>query len=290
MTRSGETGERAKVPTGLSRSLVGLIGLPSLMLFVQPAAGQAVEPPTPKQLETRLATTPEAQRQFARWQKDLDEIVADLNKNTTKSNKNAKTNASALWWSVACHGVAGEALVDLAGRNLILLAIAEVRLGDTGAAAWHWQMAQNLSAKFRDLSFAEFPEVAPFMKENLIPQFRFEHPFDTVFAALLGLGALSQDHVFWEQKCVPPKPKKKPSPRYPPGMAVVGLEGPVVVEAIVDTKGKLRAPVLRSGSGHISFDLEAMEALRHWEYEPCKCAGQPHMTFLTVTVNYTLGR
>jgi TonB family protein len=73
---------------------------------------------------------------------------------------------------------------------------------------------------------------------------------------------------------------------YPPDAKAAGVQGVVILEAIVNGDGKIEdARVLRSVP---ELDAAALEAVRQWEYLPTLMNGQPVAILMTVTVNFTL--
>jgi protein TonB len=78
------------------------------------------------------------------------------------------------------------------------------------------------------------------------------------------------------------------APVYPQLAQAGRIEGLVIIEAIIDTRGIVQsARVLRS----VPFcDQAALEAVRQWRYTPALLNGVPVPVIMTVTVNFTLER
>jgi protein TonB len=72
-----------------------------------------------------------------------------------------------------------------------------------------------------------------------------------------------------------------------PGVAIsAGIEGMVILEAIVDEEGRVESlKVLRSGG---VLDRPALEAVRQWRYSPVLLNGRPEKFILTVVVSFRL--
>lgn len=223
-------------------------------------------------------TPGEAAKRLEQWEKEYEGILSDLKAGGHRSEKRARKHAATLFQDVVDHTLSGETLAQTAGQTLTLLGIAEARLGDRDAAAWHWQMAQNVFPALRGFDFADFPDVAPFMKESLLPEMppKLKEPEPT------------GERVKPEANDVvdPPRIKKKVRPSYPAGLAGHLVGGETVVHAFIDPQGKVRDPVLVESCGYVSADLAAMEALREWRYEPAKRDGKPIQVFLRVTINF----
>jgi protein TonB len=76
------------------------------------------------------------------------------------------------------------------------------------------------------------------------------------------------------------------APVYPPLAAKAHVEGIVIIEATIDTRGRVvGATVLR---GVPVLDEAALEAVRKWVYTPTLVDGVPTPIILTVTVNFRL--
>lgn len=85
----------------------------------------------------------------------------------------------------------------------------------------------------------------------------------------------------------PPHLKKRVEPIYPPEALAARTGGLVILEAVIDTQGKVKdLTVLR----HLTpaFDRAAMTAVQQWEYEPVLLNGVPIEVIFTVTVNFSI--
>jgi protein TonB len=77
-------------------------------------------------------------------------------------------------------------------------------------------------------------------------------------------------------------------PDYPELARAAGIEGVVILEAIIDLRGRVQnVTVLRS----IPFlDEAAIAAVERWEYEPTLLNGIPVPVVMTVTVRFVSER
>ena len=76
------------------------------------------------------------------------------------------------------------------------------------------------------------------------------------------------------------------NPVYPLAAVKAGLEGVVILEAIVDREGRVEdVKVLRSQG---IFDRPAIDAVRQWRYSPVLLNGRPEKFILTVVVTFRL--
>jgi protein TonB len=85
---------------------------------------------------------------------------------------------------------------------------------------------------------------------------------------------------------VAPKPIKKVAPEYPELARAARLGAIIIMEAQVDTHGRVKTvTVLR---GHPLFDEAAVGAVKEWRYKPLLLNGEPTEFILTVTVTFNL--
>ncbi len=79
-------------------------------------------------------------------------------------------------------------------------------------------------------------------------------------------------------------------PAYPPVAKAAGIEGAVLLEAVIAADGSLRS--LRVMNSQIDSDLakSAVEAVSQWRYQPTLLNGQPVDVITQITVNFTLSK
>jgi TonB family protein len=86
----------------------------------------------------------------------------------------------------------------------------------------------------------------------------------------------------------PPRKTVHVPPEYPPIAQAAGVQGVVIIEAEIDTDGRVRnARVVRSIP---LLDKAAVDSVRQWEFTPTKLDGVPVRVMMTVTVNFLLDR
>ena len=73
---------------------------------------------------------------------------------------------------------------------------------------------------------------------------------------------------------------------YPPLARSAGVQGPVVLFAVISKAGTIDN--LRVVSGHPMLVPAAIEAVRQWRYRPYILNGQPIEVETQITVNFTL--
>jgi periplasmic protein TonB len=77
-------------------------------------------------------------------------------------------------------------------------------------------------------------------------------------------------------------------PQYPILAKQSGIEGAVVLEAVVDTTGQVTG--LRVSSGNSLLASAALRAVRQWRYRPSRLNGKPVEVPIRVTLNFELGK
>lgn len=87
----------------------------------------------------------------------------------------------------------------------------------------------------------------------------------------------------------PPVEISTPPPVYPELARRAGLEGLVVLEAIVDSDGRVTDVRVQRGVNAL-LDREAVTTVSRWRYEPALVGGRAVACYLTVSVNFTIRR
>jgi len=77
-------------------------------------------------------------------------------------------------------------------------------------------------------------------------------------------------------------------PQYPIAAKQAGIQGAVVLEAVISQGGTIVD--VRMISGHPLLIRAAMEAVKQWRYKPTLLNREPVEVLTTITVNFSLGR
>ena len=86
-----------------------------------------------------------------------------------------------------------------------------------------------------------------------------------------------------------PEILKRVQPRYTDLARRAGVQGSVIVEAIIDTQGHVtNARVLRGLP--MGLDQEAVNAILQWQFKPAYQGSRPVKVYFTLTVNFTIQR
>ncbi len=89
----------------------------------------------------------------------------------------------------------------------------------------------------------------------------------------------------------PPALLTHPAPRYPEVLRQAGIEGTVLVEAVLDTLGRVEPASLRIARGaHALFEAEATAVVRASHYRPGRMGTRAVRVRILVPVGFTLRR
>ena len=82
-----------------------------------------------------------------------------------------------------------------------------------------------------------------------------------------------------------PKVISSPPPAFPDLARSQGVQGTVVMDALIDATGTVAA--VKVISGPLTLRQAAMDALRRWKYQPARLNGQPTSVHINVNINFT---
>ncbi|HEV2845139.1 MAG TPA: energy transducer TonB [Thermoanaerobaculia bacterium] len=86
-----------------------------------------------------------------------------------------------------------------------------------------------------------------------------------------------------------PEIVRKVSPSYTSSALKAGVQGTVIIEAIIDEKGNVTGQrVLKPLP--MGLDRAAMDAIRQWRFKPAYRGNDPVKVYFTLTVNFTVQR
>jgi protein TonB len=72
----------------------------------------------------------------------------------------------------------------------------------------------------------------------------------------------------------PPEPIRKVDPKYPPWLMEAGVEGDVLLDAVIEPDGRVRQIRILRGL-HPELDRLAAEAFARWQFRPARMDGEP---------------
>jgi TonB family protein len=82
---------------------------------------------------------------------------------------------------------------------------------------------------------------------------------------------------------------RQTKPVYPPELQQLGVEGTVVMSAIISKDGTVLSPTVRN-TVDPRLAAAALEAVRQWVYQPALLNGEPVETITTITLEFQLGQ
>ena len=100
-----------------------------------------------------------------------------------------------------------------------------------------------------------------------------------VFSSVYGIGHASEIKQYAGEKTtpefVPAEIKKRVRPHYPPSESHRLGEGWVLLEFMIDTKGRVYEVAVIDSQGSSLFEKEAIRTVKKWRYEPASLDGNP---------------
>jgi TonB family protein len=79
-------------------------------------------------------------------------------------------------------------------------------------------------------------------------------------------------------------------PEYPPQMKAQGVEGTVLMRAVIGREGQVLNLEVMNTDVHPDLVQSAKEAVSQWRYQPTLLNGEPVEIITEITVNYTLAK
>jgi TonB family protein len=77
-------------------------------------------------------------------------------------------------------------------------------------------------------------------------------------------------------------------PEYPAELQLLGVQGTVVIRAVISIDGDVLSPQVISAGVDRRLAQLALDAVKQWRYQPSLLNGQPVETVTTVTIDFTL--
>jgi len=172
------------------------------------------------------------------------------------------------------------------GTVLALHALAEAGSGRQQDAEFDWYLAQSLKPSLTATSLQRYGVAGERLDGHRFGADReachLKDP-DREVETLLQPGAQARAD---EPVIEPPKKLRAPQPEFPPGARSLGVEGEVVVSAIVNTQGELEAPCIVHSDSPM-FAYATSRALRKWRFRPARRDGEPVAVYYRLTVGFT---
>jgi TonB family protein len=175
---------------------------------------------------------------------------------------------------------AGEKAESALGTVYSLHALALAGAGRQEDAEWHWYLAQSLKPDLAETSLAGYGVAG----ERLEPH-RFAEGDEPCRLPERELAELPSPEP---PEVKPPERRKgNPSPQYTPAARAMGIEGEVMIRAVLNAEGRLEAPCVLDAD-HPIFVYMVGRAMREWEFRPAKRGGEPVAIQYNMTTSFTL--
>lgn len=164
----------------------------------------------------------------------------------------------------------GEGAVKWLTVTLTHKALAHAGLGEIDEAIWYWDVAMALYPRVAETDLSSFGEAGALLKAHAAP------------AAPEGTTQKPPPNA----PITPPKIIRHVEPQFPRGAADFSVGGTLIVQAVIMTNGRLRSPRILQPLEAPTLSYAALEAMKHWQFEPGKVNNEPVEVFYNLTVNY----
>ena len=212
-----------------------------------------------------LSAFAESQKQvLARWSDWLAESASRLE---AGDHKDALKLANRAIGEMTERLGPGDGSTSMLAKALAYKALAHAGLGEQDEALWYWQSAQCLYPKIAEEDFSRFGEPAAFLKQNTT----MDPPAMTSAS---------------EGDIVTPVLRKRVKPKFPHGAHYFGVTGELIVQVVLTPDGRVRSPEIVQPLPAPTLSYVALEALRHWRFEPARVSGNPVPYPFMLTVEY----
>ncbi len=197
------------------------------------------------------------------WRSDVNQSAASLRSgNYANSLKIVDHVLSDMVERLGAGGADDETLATVLTHK----ALANAGLGKIDEALWYWYIAQEIFPAAAKSDLSSFGAAGEFLKR---------HP-------------LADAEIKAGGKVTPARVLKQVLPKFPAGASRFGIAGDLVVQVIVDKNGQPTLPRIVRALPAPTLSFVALEALRHWQFEPATSNGQPISIPFALTVHYKL--
>jgi TonB family protein len=197
------------------------------------------------------------------WRSEVNQSAATLRTgNYANSLKAADHVLSLMVERLGAGGADDEMLATAVAHK----ALAYAGLGKVNEALWYWYIAQEISPVVAKSDLSSFGAPGEFLKR---------HPF-------------SEDDRLGGRRDTPARVLKQEMPRFPAGASRFGIAGDLVVQIVIDKNGQPTLPHIVRALPAPTLSFVALEALKHWQFEPARRNGEPVPMLFDLTVHYKL--
>lgn len=213
---------------------------------------------------------------IANWQ---SRISAANEAAQTGEWKKAKKIADTLLPEMCDRIESGEGANRLLAAAALLRAVGEAGMGNLRDARWDFGMAQALYPPSSEVDLTAYG--AP---GKLLEGWRYgPRPLEEAQEPDAETEKIEESGS--SADVTPPRKIRGEAPKYPYAKRQACLDGPIVVEFVIDEEGHVADPRLLTLQDPV-LGLAAMDPLRTWLYEPGRLEGKPIKIYFTLTVNF----
>jgi TonB family protein len=199
----------------------------------------------------------------ADWRNEVNQSAATLRSgNYANSLKIADQVLSAMVDRLGAGGADDATLATALTHK----ALANAGLGKINEALWYWNIAQEISPAIAKSDLSAFGAAGDFLKRHPLTEFD---------------GSPSG-------RVTPARIVKQVVPKFPPGASRFGIGGDLVVQIVIDKNGQPTLPRIVHALPAPTLSFVALEALKHWQFEPARQNGEPVPIVFDLTVHYKL--
>jgi TonB family protein len=197
------------------------------------------------------------------WRSEVSQSAATLRSgNYANSLKIADQVLSALVERLGAGGADDATLATALTHK----ALANAGLGKINEALWYWYIAQEISPAIAKSDLSTFGAAGEFLKRHPLTEFD---------------GSPSG-------RVTPARIVKQVVPKFPAGASKFGIGGDLVVQIVIDKNGQPTLPRIVHALPAPTLSFVALEALKHWQFEPARQNGEPVPIVFDLTVHYKL--
>lgn len=171
----------------------------------------------------------------------------------------------------------GNRAAPLMAMASLFRSIARAGLGETEAAVWDWSVAEALHPAFAGTDLSPYGEAGASLAASV----------EAARRAAAQAVDLTQPEMA-DPAIAPPSHQAGPAPHYPESLKAACVEGTVAARALVDERGKTSLPTLLETAGGPPMTHAALEAMRHWTFEPAVLDGRAVPSFFRLAIRFAL--
>lgn len=224
---------------------------------------------------------------ISNWAKRLKSADENLQKGEWKKSKKAMNKLL----TEMCDSIeSGKNAARLLATAAFLRGLAEAGLGNERDAIWDWHIATNLHPDFVTSDFSNYRQAGElFVRLQKEAQERSAREDQQVDPAK---GEAHHEEAtpryLSEPNITRPERIRSKAPKYPFAKRVACLEGPVIVQLIIDRQGIPQRPKVLTDLDQPIFAFAALDNFRTWRFKPATLSEKPVEVYYLLTTNFNI--